>query len=118
MGTESFLLLSSINSVGDFISEKSQGAGYHKKSDNLHTFIITLSNWTGEIRLQGSLVLYPNNDTDWFDLKDLDDQTIIIGDSSTDYDNSISVNSLGNFLWIRAIGTVTSGTITEIRYNY
>ena len=118
MSIESYVLLSQTNTVGSFTGEKSKAAGYHRRSDNLHTFTASFANWSGELRLQGTLKLYPNDTSDWVDLKDLNDTIIVIGDSSTDYDQPISVNSRGNFLWIRAVGTITAGEITEIRYNY
>ena len=118
MSNETITLVNNLSFLGDFTSDKFQGPGYHKQSDNLITFTLSFAHWTGEVILQGTLELYPNNNTDWVNLKDLSDQDIIIGDSSTDYDSTITVNSRGNFVWLRAIGTSSSGTISEIRYNY
>lgn len=118
MSTESYVLLPQTTIVGDFTGEKAAGAGYHRKADNLHTFTAAFANWSGELRLQGTLKLYPNDTSDWFDLKNANDDVIVIGDGSTDYDQPLSVNSAGNFVWVRAAGTTTSGEITEIRYNY
>lgn len=104
---------------GTFVTDKSEGSGYHYQNDNLHTFTVSFQNWTGELKLQGTLQLYPTTDnTDWVYLKDSNDNEIIIGDSSTDYDSSIIVNSEGKFVWIRAIGRTDTGEITEIRYVY
>lgn len=120
MSTESYLLLSQFSESGEFASNKSKGSGYHKQYDNLHTFTITLTNFQGEVRIQGTLSLYPNDDSDWFSLKDLENNSIIFGDgSSVDQSTTThSVNSRGNFVWLRAVGSVSSGEITEIRYIY
>ena len=118
MSTESYILLSSTTTVGEFTGQKAKASGYHRRSDNLHTFTASFANWSGEVRLQATLKLYPNDTTDWFDLKDVNDTIIVIGDGSTDYDQPITVNARGNFIWIRAVGTITAGEITEIRYNY
>jgi hypothetical protein len=105
--------------TGEFVTNKEKGAGYHFQNDNLHTFTITFSNWTGELKFQGTLQLYPTTDnTDWVFLKDSNDNDIIIGDGSTDYDSSVIMNSEGKFVWIRAVGRTDSGEITEIRYVY
>ena len=117
MSTESITLLSLTSTVGPFTGSKQKGAGYHKYNDGIHTFVVSFSNWSGELKLQGTLELYPG-DSDWVDLKDLTNTTIIFGDGSTDYDDSYTVNSKGKFVWVRAVGTVTTGEITEIRYNY
>jgi len=118
MSTESNLLLPITTALGSFTSDKLPGAGYHNFDNGIHTFSVTLQSWSGEIRLQGTLALYPNEDTDWIDLRDLSDRVIVLGDGSSDYDDTIIVNSSGKFVWIRAVGTVTDGEITEIRYNY
>ena len=116
MSQENYLLLSNQNSLGDFISEKSKASGYHNRFDNLHTFTISFSNWSGQLKLQGTLRLYPNDSTDWVDLKDTDLNTIFFEESNIN--QSVSVNSSGNFLWLRAIGRTDSGSISEIRYFY
>jgi hypothetical protein len=118
MNQESFLLLSNQSTSGSFTSAKLKGAGYYRKFDNLHTFTASFSNWSGLLKFQGTLKLYPNDDTDWFDLKDSLSNELIFGDDSTDYDQPITVNSTGNFVWIRAIGRNDTGSIDEIRYIY
>jgi hypothetical protein len=120
MSYESIILLSNLSAEGEFLTEKSPGSGYHRQYDNLHTFFISLNSFQGEIKFQGTLNLYPNDNNDWFDIKDLDENIISIGDnSSISFDNSsYSFNSRGNFVWIRAVGSLSSGEISEIRYNY
>jgi hypothetical protein len=117
MSKESTLLLSAEKSAA-FVSEKAQGSGYHLQNDNLHTFQIRFSNWQGELKLQGTLELYPNDTSDWFTLKDTNGNNIVFNQDSSDYDDAYVVNSEGKFVWIRAVGSVISGEIAEIRYIY
>lgn len=117
MSTEIKTLLGTTTTVGPFTGEKAKGAGYQRGNDCLHTIVAILKNWSGEIRIQGTLSLYPG-EQDWFDLADTNGNTIVIGDGSTDYDDRVSVNTTGRFVWIRAVGTISAGEITEIRYNY
>jgi hypothetical protein len=125
MSIENLVLLPT-STVGAFTGTKQKGAGHHwslyrnktnEYNDGIHTFVVSFRNWSGELKLQGTLELYPG-DADWFDLKDLNDTTIVFGDGSTDYDDSYTVNSKGKFIWVRAVGTVTAGEITQIRFKY
>ena len=117
MSTESKVLLSSLSEIGTFTGNKCQGSSYHKLATSMHTIIVSFSNWSGELRFQGTLALYPA-ESDWFDLKDLNNDSILLGDGSTDYDDSYAFSSIGNFVWIRAAYNVQNGTITSILYNY
>lgn len=111
MSTESTLLLGKTDVSGSFTSEKQKGAGYHRLNNPLHTFVVSFKNWSGELKIQATLSLYPNDTTDWIDLA-------VYGDGSTDYDQPQTFNSTGNYVWIRATGNNSAGEITEIRYNY
>jgi hypothetical protein len=85
----------------------------------VHTFGIFFKNWSGELKIQGSLELYPSNDdTDWVTLKDVSNNLIVFGDGSSDYDDNYSATAIGRFVWVRAVGITTDGEITQIRYNY
>ena len=103
MSTENIVLLSNIttDSVPATFSygEKKKAAGYHRISDGLHTAVYTVNSFSGTIKIQGTLALYPG-DNDWFDIGDAE----IGGDS--------------NFLWIRAAYNLQSGTIVDVRFNY
>lgn len=118
MSTESFVLLPLTNTPGPFTGEKHKGAGYARRGDGLQTIVAQFANWAGELKFQGTLSVFPNDTTDWVDLLDSNGDVISYGGDSSDYDNTYSANILGNFVWIRAVGTITSGQITEIRYNY
>jgi hypothetical protein len=117
MSNEITILLNQQAAFGSFISDKKPGAGYHQKYDNLHTFVINFSNWSGEVKLQGTLELFPGSDS-WVDLIDTNGNTMVYGDDSTDYDSAVTANARGNFIWIRAAGTVNSGSITQIQFSH
>lgn len=89
---------------------KEKAAGYHRIGDGLHTVTATFENWSGLLEIQATLMLDPT-ESDWFTV-------VTYGDGSSDYDSSVSQNVTGNFVWFRAIATTTSGTISQIRYNY
>lgn len=113
MSNEIILLLESINNPGIFVSDKRPGAGYHQKYDNLHTFSMTFSSWSGELRLQGTLDIFPD-DASWVDLVDTEDRPVIF----SSYDGIAAVNVRGNFIWIRAIGTLNTGSIAQIQFSH
>jgi hypothetical protein len=117
MSNEITILLENASATGQITSEKQPGAGYHQKYDNLHTFVLRFSNWDGEIKLQGTLEMFPSSE-DWFDLRDSTNTLLAYGGDSSDYDGTFTANARGNFVWIRAVGVTNSGIITEIRYNH
>lgn len=118
MSNESLILLSNVTIADSTIdpdfsySNKSKAAGYHLKQDNTHTVVYQLNNFTGSIKLQGTLTEYPG-DSDWVDI---DGSAVTYSDQAGSF--SYSFNFKGNFVWIRAGYTLLSGDITEIRYNY
>lgn len=118
MSNESFILAENITNSDSSVSpsftytDKLKGAGYHQNQDNLHTAVYQLNNFTGSVKLQGTLSLYPG-DNDWVDIHN---SLVTYTDQTGSYD--YSVNFSGNFVWIRAAHTILSGDITEIRYNY
>jgi hypothetical protein len=118
MSTESRLLLSNISteSLDSTFSygEKSQGAGYHKISNPLHTATYEVRDFIGTIKIQATLSLYPK-DTEWFDVAGTE---IGLGEDSSVWTAINSVNFTGNFVWIRAAYNLQNGAIVEIRYNY
>lgn len=76
----------------------------------LHTFVVSFSSWSGELLIQATLVVEPA-ESDWFTVA-------TFGDGSTDYDDAQTVNITGNYVWLRATGSISAGEISEIRYNY
>jgi hypothetical protein len=117
MSIETIILLENINSPGDFISDKQPGAGYHQKYDNSHTFVILFNSFFGDIKLQGTLELFPGPN-DWFDLKDSSGNKLEYGSDSSAVNGTISVISPGNFVWVRAVGTLTNGSIAQIQFTH
>ena len=117
MSTESLILVENISQTDSTInpnfvySAKNKAAGYHKRSDNLHTVIYSIKNFTGSVKIQGTLELYPS-ETDWVDI---DSSLVNFVDAA---EQNYSFNFRGNFIWIRAAYKNISGDITEIRYNY
>jgi|LauGreDrversion4_2_1035121.scaffolds.fasta_scaffold738469_2 hypothetical protein len=122
MSKESHLLLENISAEAVDASfsygEKQPGAGYYRLNSPLHTAVYTFNAFSGTVKIQGTLALYPS-EADWFDI----DGTTI-GDDSTIMGNetvepvSFSRNFTGNFVWIRAAYNLQDGTIASIRYNY
>ena len=109
MPSQSIVLLPATSTVGAFTSAQQQGDGYYNFGDGLHTATFTFNNFVGSVRLEASLAITPTN-SDWF--------TINNTTFTNPANGSNFVNFYGNFVWIRATGTLTSGSITTIRYNY
>lgn len=118
MSIESTVLITD-QTIGTFVSDKQKAAGYHRRHDVLHTIILSFSNFTGSVQIQATLELYPG-ENDWFDcvLTDANGDTIEFDSDSTDRDGDEIANTEGNFVWMRAVGTVSAGVINQIRYNY
>jgi hypothetical protein len=116
MSLESQILLTNISTESQdssfLYSEKKQGAGYNRRSSNLHTLIYFLDNFSGTIKIQGTLSLNPA-ETDWADIENTE-----IGGDSSFFSDARSITFSGNFVWLRAAYNLQNGTITEIRYNF
>lgn len=108
---ELYTIAQNISTEDTATSDKFPGPGKNKLNDNTGTVHYQLNNFSGSIKLQGTLELYPGAD-DWSDI----DSTSIGGDSSV-INNDYTFNFIGNFVWIRAAYTVQNGTIVQIRYN-
>ncbi len=115
MSTENKDLLSNVSDVttGFSYGSKNKGAGYNKFNDGLHTVVYEFDNFVGEVKLQGTLELYPG-DNDWFDITG----TTVTVDDSTPLISNETANFVGKFVWIRAAYRLDQGTISRIRYNY
>lgn len=119
MSTESRILLSNIISPESTDSatnygEKKPGAGFNRYNNGLHTVIYETSAFSGTIRIQGTLEMYPA-ESDWIDIND----SIVEAwnDSTIFQTGAVSRNFTGNFLWIRAAYNLQNGTIVSVRYN-
>jgi hypothetical protein len=110
----STVLISQIHANGDFVSEPAQGDGFYNSGDGLHTVQFLFDNFKGAVYIQATLAVSPT-ENDWFDVQGFEDLAAI--DSTTQI-TSRYANFYGNFVWIRAKGTLIEGMIREIRYNH
>lgn len=118
MSIENHVLLANISAESvDFVyGGKSKAAGYFNSNDSLHTLIATLDLFLGEIKIQGTLELYPS-DNDWVDVVFDTGGSISVNDSSA-ITATITRTFRGNFIWLRAAYRIDNGSITQIRYNF
>lgn len=91
-------------------SEKTKGAGYYGLGYGLHTVSFQVTQFSGNLKIQATLATDPS-ETDWFDVNG----AVYSGATSTEVEIQ---NFIGNFVWIRVVGTFTSGTINRILLNY
>ena len=118
MSIESQILLSNITgeSVDSSLQygSKSKGAGFNQTNNGLHTAVYVVNAFSGSIKIQGTLEMYPA-ESDWFDILG----TEIGGDSTiSTSETTYTTNFTGNFVWIRAAYNLQNGTIVSVRYNY
>jgi hypothetical protein len=72
---------------------------------------ICSDDFVGTIKMQGSLATDPGS-SDWFDI----DGTSV-GDGSSVVATTYK-NFTGNFIWVRSVVDVTTGSVTRIQINY
>lgn len=105
-------------------TSKTPGAGYHQKDLPAHSVTYSVINFTGVIKMQGTLEINPADD-DWFDITNTDiagdrgifGSQILNPDDSTSVENE-TVAFTGNFVWLRAAYNIQQGLISQIRYNH
>lgn len=100
------------DSTASTVSDKVKADGYYGNADGLHTVAyICSSDYVGTIKMQASLASNPGS-SDWFDI---DGTSVGDGSSvvSTQY-----INFTGNFVWVRSVVTVETGSVTKIQLNY
>lgn len=117
MSTENTVLLTATGAESyQFVySEKQKGAGYYRRDNPVHTAVFQFDNFTGSVKIQATLTLYPG-DYDWFDVVYDNGDALEAGYSAPLFTN-VSRNFTGNFVWIRAAYRLEQGEITEIRYS-
>lgn len=99
---------------------KNKGASYHNINSGVQTFEFNFVNWSGTLKIQGTLLLDPV-ESDWFDIaiRAADTNLPVVFDrDSTDYDSTIIAVAKGNFVWVRAVIDTDSGSVSSILYNY
>lgn len=100
------------DNTSSIIGERFRGDGYYGRTDGLHTVAYYLNGFVGEIKIQATLALEPE-ESDWFTVN-----STIIGDSSTVLTENTYRNFSGNFVWIRvAVENFTAGNIKKVTYN-
>lgn len=109
MPSQSIVLLPQLSTAGEFVSHKQKGDGFYNFGDGLHTATFVFNTFVGTVQLQATLAVTPT-ETDWFTING----TVFTNPTS----ESNFVNFYGNFVWVRAVGNITSGSITAIRYNH
>ena len=94
---------------GNYYSSVLMGAAQDGYVNGMQSFVITLEDFTGTIRIDATLVSQPTADEgDWFEV-DHADYTAISGNTVIDVQ--------GNYLWLRMVVTLTSGSLTEVAYK-
>ena len=117
MSTESIILLENTSTESAdstfAYSAKQKGAGYNKRYGGLHTYVYELDAFAGEIKLQGTLELYPG-EADWVNIVG----TTAGGDSTISAGiTTYTGNFTGNFVWIRGVIEMDDGAVQSILYN-
>jgi hypothetical protein len=101
-----------VNTLDSFNSNAAIGGGYYGSNDGLHSTSYTVTNFLGNIVLQGTLAKTPQ-DSDWFTIP----ETNYVGTANAGV-LTTSTNFVGNFVWIRANVTLFSqGTINKVLFN-
>jgi|TARA_R110000796_G_scaffold164446_1_gene281296 hypothetical protein len=115
MPTVSTILQSQVDasdSSAETVSEAVKADGYYGNADGLHTVAYMCSaDFVGTIKIQGSLATGPTS-SDWFDV-----DSTSVGDGSSVVSTQY-INFTGNFVWVRSVVTVTTGSVTKILLNF
>jgi len=116
MPTVSTIVQSQVNagdSTASTVSDKIKADGYYGNADGLHTVAYICSDdFVGTIKMQASLATDPDNAVDWFDID---------GTSAGDGSSVVATtykNFTGNFVWVRSVTTVETGSVTKIQLNF
>lgn len=107
-----------------------KGKGYYSSNEGLHTIQVKVSNFKGNITLEGTLSTNPTNN-DWSEIK-LGTGNFVV--DTTGLASSVNVSSIsytqitskteifnlkGNYVYIRVkVHNFTQGTVNYIKYNY
>jgi hypothetical protein len=93
-----------------------KGDGYYGASDGMHTVSYTATpTFVGSIYMQASLATQPL-ESDWFKITDT---TVIYTEQNSRSTATVDYfNFIGNFVWVRGVVSIGSGTVNEIQYNH
>jgi hypothetical protein len=119
------------SNIETITGEKFKGAGYYGMGDGVHTVQVQITNFIGDITIQGTLSANPGPN-DWVDIP-LERQegfsvdttglvSVASSANSVSYSSATTSNKIynftGNFVWIRAIvSNWTAGTVNRILLN-
>lgn len=112
MPKQSVIILSGTTTVGTTVGDKYKADGYFGLTDGLHTVAYYTTAFDGSVKMQGTLAKTPT-DVDWFDISGT-----TLGGDSTVRSTTVSYNFTGNFTYVRANVSLTSGTVDKVLYNY
>lgn len=94
---------------GKFYSGTYAGSAMVQNDSGLHSALLTLDDYTGDIVVQGSLEALPSQtDSDWFAVETR---------SFTHKTGTVHVPFEGNLMWVRFSFTKTNGELTSILYR-
>lgn len=95
------------NDDNHFYSAALPAAAQDGYANGMQTFVVDMTNFDGTIEIDASTIAEPNPD-DWFEV------------ASNTYDGDLSqdiINVQGNFIWLRIVVAVTSGSIDSVQYK-
>ena len=101
---------------------KFKADGYYGFTDGLHTVAFYLSEFVGQVGIQGTLAKEPG-DGDWADLT-LSGPTTDYNDSTGGTTRVVTYNFTGNLTYIRAYvefdatDTAGTGSVSKVLYNF
>ena len=101
---------------------KFKADGYYGFTDGLHTVAFYLSEFVGQVGIQGTLAKEPG-DSDWADLT-LSGPTTDYNDSTGGTTRVVAYNFTGNLTYIRAYvefdatDTAGTGSVSKVLYNF
>lgn len=104
----------SFNKTFTYYSDAVKGNGYYLGQSNAHTIQIAGINYTGIVTIQGTLDTAPT-EADWFTIPN---GAFAFVNPMTQKVQSEIFNFAGNYTWIRAKITISSGIITQILCNF
>jgi len=93
-----------------FESNAAKAVGYYQGQGSLQTVFITVTDFTGQIKIQASLDFDPTQ-AKWFDLYEY-------ANDSTEF--RFPVNLTGNFVWLKAVvtGFEDAAVINSVTLTY
>ena len=133
MARQSVILLDNTEELVNITGPSVKAAGYYGSSTNLHTVAVYAQDFSGRLKIQGTLASTPDN-TDWFDIPF--DNGISYHDYPYDTNQDVgsrgvtgvfTYNFVGNFVYVRAVvdrsnlsnpNTTNYGSLLKILLNF